>query len=130
VPPVRISGATPPMPHILMWLTANIMISSASSDKNWLNRTVVLLLLLLLLLLSTCTYTTATSVGFINCDSLALTGCYGDTQEVFSLQEIEFKIRNKVRFIAVLFVGVMGITCNIWTVTLIVNKIITEIDDV
>ena len=42
-----------PMPHINKWLTANVTITSASLDKNCLNRT----------LLPSCSYTTAISLG-------------------------------------------------------------------
>jgi hypothetical protein len=53
LPPATISGAILPMPHILMWLTANI-ISFSSIDKNCLNR---------ILLQSACSYTTTTADG-------------------------------------------------------------------
>ena len=56
LPPVRLSGDILPKPHIDTWLTANnIMITCASVDKNCLNR----------LLFASCSYTTATTVGFV-----------------------------------------------------------------
>ena len=43
VPPIRISGDILPLSHFYKWPTANIMITSASSDKNCSNITFVFL---------------------------------------------------------------------------------------
>jgi len=53
VPPVITIADILPMSHINNWLTAKVVVTSASLDKNCLYRT----------LLSSCSHTTVTAVG-------------------------------------------------------------------
>ena len=69
-----------------MCLTADIIITSAALDKNWLN---TIFVVFLFLHICDCRWT-----EFINCDILIITGCYNNTKLVFGLQEMEFIIRN------------------------------------